>query len=158
LHLLGYSVPFKGTLSREELEPHLYSLPDQPDLIPYRTSYYRDAWGFCLPHRVRATLAPGDYRVEIDTTLQDGSLTYGEVFIPGTEETEVLVSTHCCHPSLANDNCAGMVMCAALARMLGSLRPRHGYRFVFVPGTIGAITWLARNEARTGRIAHGLVS
>ena len=158
LHLLGYSVPFRGTVSREELEPHLYSLPDQPDLIPYRTSYYQEAWGFCLSHRVRSTLPPGDYQVEIDTRLEDGSLTYGEVLVPGTEATEVLVSTHCCHPSLANDNCAGMVMCATLARMLAPLRPRHGYRFVFVPGTIGAITWLARNESRTGRIAHGLVS
>ena len=158
LHLLGYSVPFRGTVSREALEPHLYSLPEQPELVPYRTSYYKEAWGFCLSHRLRQSLPPGDYQVEIDTRLEDGALTYGEAFVPGSEESEVLISTHCCHPSLANDNCAGMVMCATLARMLAPLHPRHGYRFLFVPGTIGAIAWLARNESRTTRVAHGLVA
>jgi aminopeptidase-like protein len=158
LHVLNYSVPFKGDVSLEELEKHLYSLPEAPSLIPYRTSYYKDAWGFCLSHAERLRLRPGQYHVDIDTTLADGALTYGELVVQGEEEAEVLVSTHCCHPSLANDNCAGMAMCATLARMLSGLRPRYTYRFLFVPGTVGAITWLALNEARARRVAHGLVA
>ncbi len=158
LSVLNYSVPFSGDVSLEELQPHLHSLPEAPELIPYRTSYYKDAWGFCLPHAERLRLRPGQYRVEIDTTLTEGALSYGELVVPGQEKAEVLVSTHCCHPSLANDNCAGMAMCAVLARMLLQLRPRYTYRFLFVPGTIGAITWLARNEGTAHRIAHGLVA
>jgi aminopeptidase-like protein len=158
LHILNYSVPFKGSVSLEELEPHLYSLPETPELIPYRTSYYKDAWGFCLSHAARLKLRPGQYQVDIDTTLEKGSLTYGEFVVQGETEAEVLVSTHCCHPSLANDNCAGMAMCAALARMLSGLKLKHTYRFVFAPGTVGAITWLAQNEAQARRIAHGLVA
>jgi len=158
LHLLNYSIPFHGTVSLEELEQHLHSLPDAPSRVPYRTSYYREAWGFCLSHDVRRRLGPGQYRVDIDTTLADGSLTYGELLVRGKREEEVLVSTHCCHPSLANDNCAGMAMCAALARLLLRTRPRYSYRFLFVPGTIGAITWLALHQAEARRIAHGLVA
>ncbi len=158
LHVLNYSAPFAGQVSLEELQGHLYSLPDKPALVPYRTSYYKDAWGFCLSDDQRRRLLPGEYRVEIDTTLADGSLTYGELVVPGQETGEVLVSTHCCHPSLANDNCAGMVMCATIARLLLAMRPRYTYRFVFVPGTIGAIAWLALNEARARRVAHGLVA
>jgi aminopeptidase-like protein len=158
LHLLNYSIAFHGSVPLEELEKHLHSLPEAPSWVPYRTSYYREAWGFCLSHAQRSRLAPGNYQVDIDTTLADGSLTYGELLIPGEEEAEVLVSTHCCHPSLANDNCAGMAMCAALARLLSTTRPRYSYRFLFVPGTIGAITWLALHEAQARRIAHGLVA
>jgi len=158
LHLLNYSVPFRGKVYLDELQEHLYSLPDAPELVPYRTSYYREAWGFCLSHAQRTRLPPGEYEVEIDTTLTDGSLTYGELVLPGAEEHEVLVSTHCCHPSLANDNCAGMVMCAELAHILAGMRHRYTYRFLFVPGTIGAITWLALNEGTAGRIVHGLVA
>jgi aminopeptidase-like protein len=158
LHILNYSVPFKGSVSLEELDKHLYSLPEAPTLIPYRTSYYQDAWGFCLSHAERSRLRPGSYQVDIETTLAPGSLTYGELVVPGEEVQEVLVSTHCCHPSLANDNCAGMAMCATLARMLASLKPRYTYRFLFVPGTVGAITWLARNEDQARRVAHGLVA
>ena len=158
LHVLNYSVPFRGKVSLEELQAHLHSLPKAPELVPYRTSYYREDWGFCLSHTLRSRLAPGEYQVEIDTTLTDGSLTYGELVLPGAEEREVLVSTHCCHPSLANDNCAGMVMCAELARLLSGMTRRYTYRFLFVPGTIGAITWLALNEKSADRIAHGLVA
>jgi aminopeptidase-like protein len=158
LHVLNYSIPFKGSVSLEELEKHLYSLPDAPTLLPYRTSYYQDAWGFCLTHAQRERLRPGNYHVDIDTSLSQGSLTYGELVVRGQEEAEVLVSTHCCHPSLANDNCAGMAMCATLASMLSGLSPRYTYRFVFVPGTVGAITWLARNEMTARKIAHGLVA
>jgi aminopeptidase-like protein len=158
LHVLNYSVPHRGKVSREELEQHLHSLPEAPTLVPYRTSYYRDTWGFCLSHEQRSRLPSGQYQVEIDTTLTQGSLTYGELVLPGSEESEVLLSTHCCHPSLANDNCAGMVMCAALAQLLSPMRRRYTYRFLFVPGTIGAIAWLALNEKAARRIAHGLVA
>ena len=157
LHVLGYSVPFRGKVSLEELQPHLHSLPEQPDLVPYRTSYYKPDWGFCLNDRQRQALVPGDYDVLIDATLDDGSLTYGELAVPGTSADEVLISTHCCHPSLANDNVSGMVLAATLARLLRGITPRYSYRFVFVPGTIGAVAWLARNEERTRHVAHGLV-
>ncbi len=158
LHLVNYSAPFRGTLSLEELQPHLHSLPDQPGLVPYRTSYYREDWGFCLSHERRAGLRPGPYQVLVDTSLAPGSLTYGEAVVPGALADEVLISAHCCHPSLANDNLTGMVIAAALARLLGGLRPRYTYRFLFVPGTIGSIAWLARNEERARRVAHGLVA
>ena len=157
LHVLNYSAPFRGRVSREELEPHLHSLPHQPSLVPYRTSYYREDWGFCLSHELRSSLPPGDYEVTIDTSLTDGSLTYGELVLPGATADEVLFSAHCCHPSLANDNLSGMVLAATLARLLSPIERRHTYRFLFVPGTIGAIAWLALNEDRARRIAHGLV-
>jgi aminopeptidase-like protein len=158
LHVLGYSVPFRGTVGLEELQGHLHSLPEQPSLVPYRTSYYKEDWGFCLSHEQRARLRPGEYDVLIDTSLADGALTYGEVVIPGSASEEVLVSAHCCHPSLANDNLSGMVLAATLARLLRGMELRYTYRFVFVPGTIGSITWLALNEDRVARVAHGLVA
>ena len=157
LHVVGYSVPFEGTLSLDELQPHLHSLPDQPSLVPYRTSYYSEDWGFCLSHETRGRLRPGPYRVHIDATLGPGSLTYGEIVLPGASSDEVLVSAHCCHPSLANDNLSGMVVAAALAHIRAGARRRYTWRFLFAPATIGAITWLARNQARAPRIAHGLV-
>jgi aminopeptidase-like protein len=157
LHVLNYSVPFRGRVSLEELEKHLHSLPDRPSDVPYRNSYYKDDWGFCLSHEQRARLRPGEYDVLIDTSLADGSLTYGEVVQSGRSSDEVLISAHCCHPSLANDNLSGMVLAATLARILSTLALRYTYRFVFAPVTIGAITWLALNEERARRIAHGLV-
>ena len=158
LHVLNYSVPFRGKVSRVELEAHLHSLPDRPSLVPYRTSYYKADWGFCISHDARLRLPQGDYDVLVDTTLEDGSLSYGEIVLPGAVPEEILVSTHCCHPSLANDNAAGMVLAAALARSLGSLNLRYTYRFLFVPGTIGSIAWLALHEEGARRIAHGLVA
>jgi aminopeptidase-like protein len=157
LHVLNYSVPFRGKVRLEELERHLYSLPEQPSHVPYRTSYYKEDWGFCLTHEQRARLRPGEYDVLIETSLKDGSLTYGEVVLPGASTDEVLVSAHCCHPSLANDNLSGMVLAATLAQILGRVALRHTFRFLFLPGTIGSITWLALNEERARRIAHGLV-
>ena len=157
LQVLNYSAPFRGKVALEELQKHLHSLPEQPHLVPYRTSYYREDWGFCIAHDQRTRLRPGEYDVAIDTTLEDGSLTYGELVVPGSLSEEVLVSAHCCHPALANDNLSGMVLAASLARMMGSLGPRYTYRFLFVPGTIGSITWLARNEEKARRIVHGLV-
>ncbi|QQR76121.1 MAG: DUF4910 domain-containing protein [Holophagales bacterium] len=157
LQVVGYSTPVRTRLPLAELRPRLHSLPDRPDWIPYRTSYYRETWGFCLPHRVVEALPEGDYDVEIDATLESGSLSYGELFLPGSSDDEVLVSCHVCHPSLANDNLSGIAVSTFLARELARRERRLGYRFLWIPGTIGSITWLARNEAAVGRVRHGLV-
>ncbi|NUT12448.1 MAG: DUF4910 domain-containing protein, partial [Nonomuraea sp.] len=154
LHVVGYSAPVEATLSLEELRGHLHTLPDQPDLVPYRTSYYAETWGFCLSQNTLDGLADGPYEVRIDSTLADGHLTYGEHVIPGSSSEEVLISCHVCHPSLANDNLAGVAVAVALAQRLTD--PWYTYRFIFAPGTIGAITWLALNRERTDRIRHGL--
>jgi aminopeptidase-like protein len=140
-----------------ELRPHLHTLPDQPDWIPYRTSYYTENWGFCLTHRQLSSLADGPYRVVIDSDLGPGHLSYGELLIPGETDDTVLFSCHICHPSLANDNLSGIAVATMLACHLQTLRRRHSYRFLFIPGTIGSLTWLARNEDKVGRIVHGLV-
>jgi aminopeptidase-like protein len=158
LHLVGYSTPVHAHLSLEELWPHLHSLPDHPDWIPYRTSYYHRDWGFCLRHRDLESLRPGDYEVLVDATLAPGELVYGEVVLPGSTDEEVLISSHVCHPSLANDNLSGLAVATELVRLLAA-RPdrRHTYRFLFAPGTIGSLTWLSRNTERLSRIRHGLV-
>jgi aminopeptidase-like protein len=166
LTLMSYSVPVSARMSRAALDEHLHSLPEQPDLIPYRTSYYREAWGFCLPHRLRESLPDGEYEVVIDSTLDPGgSLTYGELYLPPTaagggsaDAGDVLVSCHVCHPSLANDNLSGLAVTLWLARELAGVERRHGWRFVWIPGTIGAITWLAQNRDSAARIAHGFVA
>lgn len=157
LYVLGYSTPVHEKISLADLKPHLFSLPDQPDLIPYRTSYYRKNWGFCVPHRLVESLAEGEYEVCIDADHTQGSLTYGELVLPGATSEEVLISTHVCHPSLANDNLAGNAVAVALAKHLMGGERRLTYRFLFVPGTIGSITWLALNEEKTANIKHGLV-
>lgn len=157
LHVVNYSVPVNARLSLDELKPHLFSLPDHPDWIPYRTSYYTENWGFCLTQRQLEALPAGDYDVCIDSTLDSGNLTWGELFIPGSTDDEVLLSCHSCHPSLANDNLAGMAVAAQLAKRLATRRHRYGYRFLFIPGTIGSITWLAFNQSHVGRIKYGLV-
>lgn len=157
LHVLGYSAPIHERVSLADLKPHLFSLPDQPDLIPYRTSYYKKNWGFCLPHRLVESLAEGEYEVFIDSDHKQGSLSYGELVLPGATSEEVLISTHVCHPSLANDNLAGNAVVVELARHLAGIDRRLSYRFLFIPGTIGSITWLALNEEKTANIKHGLV-
>ncbi|WP_113705299.1 DUF4910 domain-containing protein [Nonomuraea lactucae] len=154
LHVVGYSVPVSGTFTLEELRPRLHTLPEQPSLIPYRTSYYSETWGFCLSQDTLDGLGDGPYEVLIDSTLADGSLTIAEHVVPGELAEEVVVSCHVCHPSLANDNLAGIAVAVALAERLE--RPRHTYRFLFMPGTIGAISWLALNRDRLGLIRHGL--
>jgi aminopeptidase-like protein len=140
-----------------ELQAHLHSLPAQPDWVPYRTSYWRETWGFCLADRVRRALPDGDYEVCVDATHGDGALSYGECFLPGESDAEVLLSCHVCHPALANDNLSGIALATFLAERLATVPRRHSWRFLFVPGTVGAIAWLARNEAGVDRIAHGLV-
>ena len=157
LHVVGYSTPVHTTLSLDELKKHIFTLPNQPDLIPYRTSYYADFWGFCMAHNQLLKLADGDYEVVIDTTLKNGSLSYGEYLHRGDTEDEVLLSAHICHPSLANDNCSGLALLTHFAKILAPLQTKYSYRFLFAPGTIGSISWLACNESRVDRIKHGLV-
>ncbi len=157
LHILQYSTPVHQVLSLEDLKKHLFTLPDKPDLIPYRTSYYQENWGFCLAHNQYLELPDGDYEVYIDSTLEEGSLTYGELYIPGHSEEEVLFSAHICHPSLANDNLSGISLLTFLAKLLQGQKNRYSYRFLFIPGTIGSITWLALNEHKAKHIKHGLV-
>lgn len=158
LHILNYSAPVRARMSLAELKPRLYSLPDEPNLIPYRTSYYKEQWGFCLAHRDLEALAEDTYEVVIDSELKDGALTWGEHLHRGASEDEVLLSAHVCHPSLANDNCSGLALLTLLARALSKVKTRLSYRFLFAPGTIGAIAWLARNENHASRIKHGLVA
>ncbi len=157
LHVLNYSLPVHKTVSLDELKAHSFSLPDKPDWIPYRTSYYKENWGFCLTHKQLAQLQQDEYEVFIDSRLQDGHLSYGEYFIKGQSADEVLISTHICHPSLANDNLSGIALAVFIAKHLKATSSRYSYRFVFSPGTIGSITWLSLNEAQTIRIKHGLV-
>lgn len=157
LHVVSYSEPFAKTVALSELEPRLHSLPEHPQWIPYRTSYYQRTWGFCLSHEVRETLRTGRYRVEIKSSLAPGSLTYGELALPGRSREEVLFFTHVCHPSLANDNTSGMAVATFLAQWLADAPRRYSYRFVFAPGTIGSLCWLKRNEARLGQVRAGLV-
>ena len=156
LHLVNYSSPVDRTMSLAELEPHLHSLPDRPDWIPYRTTYYRESWGFCLRHRDREALGSGPFRVVVDSTLEPGSLTFAESVVEGSTAGEAIVYTHTCHPSLANDNLTGIAVAAALAGALRAERPRLTWRFVFGPGTIGSLSWLARNEQRLPRLRAGL--
>ena len=157
LHLMSYSVPVRKKMTLEELRPHLFSLPDHPEWIPYRTSYYRENWGFCIRHTDFERLPDDEYDVVIDSTLQIGSLTYGECYLPGESCDEVLVSCHVCHPSLCNDNLSGIAVAVKLAETIGARSRRYSYRFLFIPGTIGSITWLAQNEQVVSRIQHGLV-
>lgn len=157
LHVLNYSTPVRATMPLSELKPHLFTIPANPDWIPYRTSYYKEEWGFCLTHNQMLALEDGEYEVCIDSTLREGYLTYGECYVPGRCSDEILISCHACHPSLANDNLSGLTVATFLAQLLSGQDLRYSYRFLFIPGTIGAITWLARNREAAGRIRNGLV-
>lgn len=146
LHILGYSAPIDMELSLEELQEHLYTLPYQPELIPYTTSYYRERWGFCMTQKQKDKLKSGTYHAVIDSTLEDGSLTYGELMIPGETEEEIFLSTYICHPSMANNECSGPALMVHLANWIKAMPKRkYTYRIIFVPETIGAITYLSRN-------------
>jgi aminopeptidase-like protein len=157
LHVVNYSIPVKKKLSLEELKPHLHSIPEQPELIPYKTSYYEEDWGFCLSHNQLLNLKDGDYEVCIDSSLENGALTYGEYFIQGKTDKEIVISCYVCHPSLCNDNLSGVVITTLLAKILCNVSCHYSYRFLFIPETIGAITWLHQNKQNLGKIKHGLV-
>ena len=157
LHVVGYSVPTDATMTLEELRPRIHTLPKRPDWIPFRSSYYSEDWGFCMSEHERLSMPPGRYRAVIRSRLYEGSLTLAEYVHPGRSEEEVLVFAHTCHPSLCNDNLSGIVVAAELARQLQGLDTHYTYRFVFAPATVGSIAWMATNEARLGRIRHGLV-
>ena len=157
LHILNYSIPVNRRVELEELKEHLFTVPEHQDWIPYRTSYYNENWGFCLSHKKFLELKEDNYEVVIESSLQEGSLTYGELLIRGQISDEILISTHICHPSLCNDNLSGIVLATFLADLLSKINVRYSYRFLFIPGTIGSITWLALNEKNSSKIRHGLV-
>ncbi|MBL8550265.1 MAG: DUF4910 domain-containing protein [Hyphomonadaceae bacterium] len=160
LHVLNYSTPINGKFELAELKKHIFTMPDQPDLIPYRTSYYHENWGFCMTHEQMLSLEDGVYEAYIDSDHDpNGSLTYGEYFIQGESDETILFSAHCCHPSLANDNCSGVSVNTHLARALASMKgkTRYSYVFIFAPGTIGSLTWLSRNGDRIKNIHQGLI-
>lgn len=159
LHVVNYSAPISARMPISELKRHIFTLPEQPDLIPYRTSFFKEEWGFCMSQNQLEALeaAGGNYDVAIESSLAPGALTWGEYLLKGTSDDEVLISTHICHPSLANDNCSGLALVTMLGRELARQRTRLSYRFVFLPATIGSISWLATNESNLGRIKHGLV-
>jgi aminopeptidase-like protein len=157
LHVVNYSTPIKRNMPLKELKEYLFTLPEYPDWIPYQNSYYKESWGFCLSHRQLMELKDNVYEVCIDSSLEDGSLTYGECYIAGEREDEVLVSCNVCHPSLCNDNLSGTAIAVFLARYCSAVARKYSYRFLFLPTTIGSIAWLALNEAKLPKIKHGLV-
>jgi len=157
LHVVNYSIPVHRRMALQELRARLHTVPDQPDWIPYRTSYYQEDWGFCAAHNQLLNLEEGQYEVSIESRLEEGSLAYGECFLPGRRSDEVLLSCHACHPSLCNDNLSGVALVTTLAKLLSETTREYSYRFLVIPGTIGSITWLARNEEKLPRIRHGLV-
>jgi aminopeptidase-like protein len=157
LHIVNYSEPVHTTMSLEELRPHLHTHADRAEWVPYRTSYYTRTWGFCLSQTALESLADGEYDIRIDSTLEPGSLTYGECVLRGERADEILITTHVCHPSLANDNLSGIALLTELGVAIAALPHRFTYRLLFVPGTIGSITWLARNEGALDAVVGGLV-
>ena len=157
LHVVNYSINIHEKMPLQDLKGHLFTLDDHPDWIPYRTSYYKDNWGFCLSHNQLLQLKDEEYEVCIDSSLDNGYLTYGEYYIRGKKTDEIIISCHTCHPSLCNDNISGIVLVTFLAKHLSKISPSYSYRFLLIPGTIGSITWLALNEANVDKIKHGLV-
>jgi len=158
LHVLNYSTPINARMSFEELRLHLFTLPDKPEWIPYRTSYFNDNWGFCITQQQLETMPDDDYEVVIDSSLKPGALSYGELTIAGESEEQILLFAHCCHPSLANDNLSGIAVVIELAKIISTSSPRFTYRFIFAPGTIGCITWLSQNKPELSKVKLGLVA
>ena len=158
IHVLQYSEKINKKIGLEELKKHIFTLPDQPDTIPYRTSFYNKNWGFCMSHNEFLKLNDKEYSVNISSEHKNGSLTYGEFLIRGESKDEILISTYVCHPSLCNDNLSGPVMSLFLAKYLAKQKLHYSIRFLFIPETIGAITWLAKNEDKIKNIKHGLVA
>lgn len=158
LHVLNYSIPVNKKLTLEELKKHLFTLPDHPEWIPYLTSYYKESWGFCLTYRQYEALKDDIYEVVIDSSLENGCLTYGELYIKGHSDEEILFTTYICHPSLCNDNLSGVALLTYLASFLLKRDLKYSYRFLFIPETIGAITWLSLNEGKISKIKCGLVA
>lgn len=158
LHVVSYSIPVNKKISLNELKQHLHYLPEKPDSIPYRTSYYNEYWGFCITYNQFNELADGEYEVCIDSSLKDGSLTYGEYFKPGKIRDEILFSSYVCHPSLCNDNLSGVCLLTILGKILDAIPTKFSYRFLFIPETIGAIAWLSQNEDKIKNIKHGLIA
>lgn len=158
LHVVSYSTPIRKKMRLAELKPHIHTIPNLPDTIPYLTSYYKESWGFCMSHNDFLNLKDEEYEVVIDSTLENGSLTYGEFLIQGAISDEILISCYVCHPSMCNDNLSGVVLTTMLARELSKIQTNYSFRFLFIPETIGAITWLAINEKNLSKIKHGLVA
>jgi aminopeptidase-like protein len=158
LHVLNYSTPINAFMRLDDLRPHLFALSDKPEWIPYRTSYFNDNWGFCITHRQLEAMPDDDYEVMIDSSLEPGTLSYGELIIPGESDEQILLFAHCCHPSLANDNLSGIAVVVELAKILSASSPRFTYRCVFAPGTIGCITWLSQNKSGLNKVKLGLVA
>jgi len=158
LHLVNYSIPIHKKISLTELKPHLYSLPEKPNWIPYKTSYYKKDWGFCLSHKTLESLKEDIYEVVINSELTNGALSFGELYLRGEVEDEVLISTHICHPSMCNDNLSGISVNTFLAQYLNKIQHKYSYRFLFIPATIGAITWLSQNESILKNIKYGIVT
>ena len=158
LHVVSYSQPIDKQISFEELKNHIHTLPNKPDWIPYKTSYYKKDWGFCMSENQYKTMGEGSYKVVIDSNFSKGNLTYGEFYLKGEVEDEVLISTHICHPSMCNDNLSGISVTTQIAKFLSREKRKYSYRVIFVPATIGAITWLAKNEEKLKKIKFGLVA
>ncbi len=158
LHVLNYSMPVKKKVSLQELKDHLFTSPEYPEWIPYRTSYYKENWGFCVSYNQFLSLTEDEYEVFIDSSIENGHLTYGEYYIKGKKIDEILISCHVCHPSLCNDNLSGIVLAVFLAKYLTQIPLNYSYRFLFIPGTIGSITYLCLNESNVSKIKHGLVA
>lgn len=147
LHILGYSLPIDETMGRDDLLPNIYTQEDQPDLIPYVTSYYKDRWGFCMSHQEKASLPQGNYRVHIDSALFDGELLLGDALIQGESDRELMFSSYICHPSMANNELSGPVLVSALLKFIKDHfpAPRFSYRFILVPETIGSLAYMSRH-------------
>jgi len=146
LHVMGYSTPVDMWVDLDELKQYIFTQPEQPDVIPYVTSYYKERYGFCMSENQKNALPPGKYHMVIDSELKEGNLTYGEVVLPGRSDREVFFSTYVCHPSMANNECSGPALLSELIRFFCSLENRkYTYRCIFIPETIGSITYLSKN-------------